>query len=494
MVAITVNYGVPAAAQLDPGKPITTTIGNQYADSINFLKEWLGQSYTAGAVQDHNHDGVNSALIQIGANSLRNGSNEEGDNGWTYSPFTGGTVARGTSASQHGKYGLEITSTSLANGGGEAITDAYEPVGGGEVIPLRVWRHASAAGVSCKVELEFYDAAQALISTALVFQDTSTPTSATYYSGTITAPSTARFARFKLTGGVPGVGSATGTVYFSGSFMTGFPIITQGLLGSASVGQAELKSATTNGSVSQSTGGTMWYTLTGGTHSWWTGGGSGDISWKGGNSPAGTIGINVESDVLSYFYVDERYVTATQPYNTGDGDYGLVMYVLLDRNANILGTRIGPDPMWAYNGPTNIAAEWTQNGVGYRLEKRCIVEEYQGKINIATALRDPARRQQMLDYISGAGCERVPLAITHAIKNRDMNRFPHPFVGQDLTGKTVVMLDPVSNLAHQLLEVHEQGEVNIRDEFLLAGALKIDNTPLSRSGPNGVMQVAVSWK
>lgn len=267
-------------------------------------------------------------------------------------------------------------------------------------------------------------------------------------------------------------------------------------IGPAAVGQGELKTTTTSGSVSISAQSNNSYSLTGGTYSWWTasfaddGGGNG-ASFGSGDLGYGVLGLANPTSANRIFYVNERYIQASRPYDTGDGEYGLVVYALIERNGDIIATRVGPDPMWAYNGPTNIASK----GNGVRMEKRYIVEDYLGEIDVAGALRDPAKRQAMMEYMaSPEGNKLIPLRITHVIKNRDMHLFPHPWVDQIKPGQTVVMLDPVSDFAHQLLEVHEHGIINIRDEFLLAGQFKIDNTPLQRKGPPGVHIVSFSMK
>ena len=268
----------------------------------------------------------------------------------------------------------------------------------------------------------------------------------------------------------------------------GSEAVTQATIRAAAVGQGELKTTVTNGSINIASNSNGSYTLTGGTYSWWTASSADDgnglgLSFGGGNTSSGVIGLANNGGSLLAFYVDERYIQSSRPYNTGDGDYGLVVYVLLDKNKNILATRVGPDPMWAYNGPTNIASK----GNGLRMEKQYIVEDYMGKIDIKNSLRDPIKRQSMMEYMrSKEGCKLIPLKITHAIKNRDIGIFPHPWVNSIEIDQTVVMLDPVSDFSHQLLEVHEHGEVNIRDEFILSGELKIDNISLKRSGPPGV--------
>lgn len=63
MTAISVTFSPKVAADWDPQKPLTTTKLNGLVDNTTHLREWLGASYYAGAIQDHNHDGSNSNYV-----------------------------------------------------------------------------------------------------------------------------------------------------------------------------------------------------------------------------------------------------------------------------------------------------------------------------------------------------------------------------------------------------------------------------------------------
>ncbi|TXT23906.1 MAG: WAG22 antigen [Gallionellaceae bacterium] len=71
------------------------------------------------------------------------------------------------------------------------------------------------AGVSSKIEILWYDAAQAAISTSAV-QVTDTTTTAALRGGSFAAPANAAYAKVRVTGGVPTVGTSGGTVYVDG--------------------------------------------------------------------------------------------------------------------------------------------------------------------------------------------------------------------------------------------------------------------------------------
>lgn len=52
-------------AAVDPDSPVDTALVTAIRDNAMHLREWLGNGYTSGADQDHNHNGVNSAPVLI---------------------------------------------------------------------------------------------------------------------------------------------------------------------------------------------------------------------------------------------------------------------------------------------------------------------------------------------------------------------------------------------------------------------------------------------
>ena len=119
-------------ADWDPDAPLTSAKLNALYDNTEYLAQWLGGSYRANAAPDHIHDGVGSALISIGANDLRNPSFETDTAGWTITQYTGGTVVRDAANPLDGQASLAFTSTVLANGGGDSVSNEYIPCSGGQ--------------------------------------------------------------------------------------------------------------------------------------------------------------------------------------------------------------------------------------------------------------------------------------------------------------------------------------------------------------------------
>lgn len=62
MPAISVSWTTQTAAQTDADSPVNQILMDGYRKNLIHLREWLGAGYTGGAVQDHNHDGINSRL------------------------------------------------------------------------------------------------------------------------------------------------------------------------------------------------------------------------------------------------------------------------------------------------------------------------------------------------------------------------------------------------------------------------------------------------
>ena len=212
--------------RLDPTKPITTSLLKEIVDNTEFVKQWLGDTFVDDAITDHNHDGVNSSKLAVGSghNLLSNGSFEQLSGNlpasWVYTVFSGGTLIADTSNNEHGVRGIVMTSASTANGGGDATVEAFVEVAEGLLYRWGALISASVINVSSKIEIFWSDDAEAPVSTSTVYNVTDTPTTPTLLKGVVTAPANARLAKIRVTGGVPGAGSATGSIRFDGVFFT----------------------------------------------------------------------------------------------------------------------------------------------------------------------------------------------------------------------------------------------------------------------------------
>lgn len=186
-------------------------------------------------------------------------------------------------------------------------------------------------------------------------------------------------------------------------------------------------------------------------------------------------------------YAYQRYVDASPPYNLGDGDVPLFVFAEVDAIGNVSRIYVAPEAPWHHNGPTNIQAQrYDAQGRGYRKVRRLFAEH--GSIKAARAAG--LSLAQIAARLADDPLEEME--ITQAIKQADMPLLPHPFIGNDLTGKTIILLDPVSPFVERLFRLHEVGESI--SELLHTGDIKFANTALPRSGPPGVVCVAPRWK
>ena len=205
---------VIADSAVDADSPVDQALMTGLRDDLVHLREWLGGSYAAAAAVDHNHDGVNSALVGgSGESLLKNGGFEDGLTSWTTTAYTGGTVALNTANDLEGTQALGFTSASTANGGGDALSAEFK-VAGNAAYRCGAVLKASVANVSAKIEVVWYNKSLSQISVDTLFSTANLSTSAVVRAHVLVSPTLARYARVRLIGGVPGSGTSAGSVYF----------------------------------------------------------------------------------------------------------------------------------------------------------------------------------------------------------------------------------------------------------------------------------------
>lgn len=166
------------------------------------------QAFADAVIDDLTY--LKSAVDSLGAKSLiKNGSFEidaDADSipdNWTRTLYTNGAFAIETSAPIHGAKAIKFTRSSGAGNGGGYIESDYFEVSENRPLALRWQHYCSAAGMKDRVEVFWFTAAKAACATpsTTVYDSTSNPTSWTVQAGTAGPPSTARFAKVRLTGG-----------------------------------------------------------------------------------------------------------------------------------------------------------------------------------------------------------------------------------------------------------------------------------------------------
>lgn len=187
-------------------------------------------------------------------------------------------------------------------------------------------------------------------------------------------------------------------------------------------------------------------------------------------------------------YANQVYVQASPPHNLGYGEIGRFVFGLVDNaTGKVIAVYSATEAPWHYNGKTDIRPHNIVDGKKYRARKKMELP-----YTMQEAMSDSAKMLEYADHFRNA--ETVYEEITDELKNRDMPDIPHPFMGNNLTGKTVVLLDPACDEMHkmnELCECHDEFSIN---DLLHEGSIKIDNDALDVTTPPGVMTVKYRMK
>jgi hypothetical protein len=264
--------------------------------------------------------------------------------------------------------------------------------------------------------------------------------------------------------------------------------VTQTQMADNAIGQAELKDATATNSLALPAGVSSTLGLTGGDYAMWTASAdslSSDLIGFGHtNTASGLIGVICTT--ATTFFTDERYFTASPPYNLGNGDIPMFILLTIDSGGNIVEISVAPDPPWAFKGPTIITPTHTINGKQFR---RVATINNKNLHNISHS--DP----DMIKFMQG----NVPIVhkdieITQAVKNADMNLIPHPWFRNNRSGVTTVLLDPVGSLVNRFFDIYLNSNAREVFNIIHTGKITIGNTDIGANSPQGVMPVSVKWK
>ncbi len=279
--------------------------------------------------------------------------------------------------------------------------------------------------------------------------------------------------------------------------------VDQAAIGASAVGQSELKSTTASQSSSISGGSAGNFAVTGGTYTMayylgasGTGPGASFSIVGHGSTYSATVRIaNSGSTNTAYLY--SRYVQASPPYDFGDGQIPLFVWMLIQNSPRkILAAEVSTDPFYVYHGPSKVASLTIPAGGNRAQVPQWMAEGF----NYQQAIRTGNRAQIIAAIDRLRGDPMVEIDIDASFKNRDMAVMPHPWHDQDLTGKTVVLLDPVSDFVDDLGILHRElarspsndPDANII-RLLESNKIVYQTDALSRQGPPGVRIVAADW-
>jgi len=187
--------------------------------------------------------------------------------------------------------------------------------------------------------------------------------------------------------------------------------------------------------------------------------------------------ILVAASGVGTAYHRVRYVTASPPYDLGDGEIPLFIFALMDKSGNVVAMQVCQEPPWAHNGPTTIKPDfYDRRGVGHQLQ--IMVPDDPNDINgMISALDNPEYRVVEIDQ---------------SVKNADMDLIPHPFLDNDLNMYTPVLLDPVSPITEKLALMYEN-DIDV-NEVIHRGYITVGNTHLQRKGPRGLLIPSIKWR
>lgn len=207
-------------------------------------------------------------------------------------------------------------------------------------------------------------------------------------------------------------------------------------------------------------------------------------------------------------YFNQYYVRSSPPYDFGDGEIAGTLFAEVDANGAVIRMYSADAPPWINNGPTNCRADFTtKNGKKYQIVRvghRVREGLKRGKVTPEVALRTVRKHyadepsivkklrlgQISIDqFLNDSRAHRClgthVIEIDHGVKNADMPILPQPFEGNN--PKRTILIDPMDTRVRDLLDLQDDGE-NVIDYFL-DGAIRVDNEPLKRHGPPGVMAV-----
>lgn len=177
-----------------------------------------------------------------------------------------------------------------------------------------------------------------------------------------------------------------------------------------------------------------------------------------------------------------RYITASPPYDLGDGEIPMFIFGIVNNSTGKLeATSISVDPPWANNGKTIITPTRIDAKSGRKFRDEKIIT--------------PEIRLLPLDdqKIAIDELTTTEIEITQAVKNADMVDIPHPFQAMNLNGKTVVMLDPISKEVDSFRTLFDAGENIV--EIIHGKNIKLSTSDnINRAMPPGVPAIQTVWK
>lgn len=215
--------------------------------------------------------------------------------------------------------------------------------------------------------------------------------------------------------------------------------------------------------------------------------------------------LNAATTGTNQAFMTANYISASPPYDLGDGEIPLFVFVAVDVAGIPRITWIGEDPPWARNHkPKLILPSSLSDAVSDKSKFDAYMTALDGHIDKIQSMNDldaqianastRELRKTMADRFSSLQSQTFDTTpLTQEEKNAGMAMVPHPFcIGNDLTGLTVTMLNPHSKNCERLALLMKQGE-NV-NALIHDGHIVLDNVALDKKSPSGVMVVDHKFK
>jgi hypothetical protein len=275
----------------------------------------------------------------------------------------------------------------------------------------------------------------------------------------------------------------------------------QSELAASSVGQSELKRGTHSLSAYFSTYTAM--SPAGGSYTmaYFLGGGSAAYEdYFSITSHATTyspqVGVSSSSSVGRTAYLYSLYVQASPPYDLGNGDIPVFIYLLVAKAGNtagfaagkIMGTSVCVDPSWAYHGADALLPKNKFTGADKKEYERVRRMPWTSQ----EAFSDVGKMRDNISAIANPVYDNYEVDMARKIRNQA--NVPHPFMDDvNLPHCQVVMADPHSELAKAAYELVEEENHGTISEMISHPSLVIGTEPISGLiMPPSVMGVSVS--
>jgi len=277
--------------------------------------------------------------------------------------------------------------------------------------------------------------------------------------------------------------------------------LTQTQIAAAAVAQADLKSTTANqSSGSVASNGTFEFTPTGGlfTFAGFVGQNTAVTSTEHmrirchSSQQANLIRVKNNVGAAKTASLLTRFIQGSPPYNLGNGDIPLFVFLLLDKTTKeILGAELAEDPPWYAYGPHTL-------GLYGKIEKYIGVW---GR-NLGSILDDPKERDEVLLKLKKLNDLKIQALKkepwSQQDKNIDMNIVPHLFNQYDSLKHDVVLVDPCGSIVETLSYMHKAMCLeDMKKESLIGlfenGKIKIKSPLRGVVCPKGVIPLGVEW-